>query len=120
MGKYYDMHKRILDRSAVLFAALGHPTRLKIVEQLVAHSLSVNEISQILNIGQSGASQHLAILARAGVLVVHPRGTTRVYAVRGPRIGRIVALIQEFCEVHDLQGDDDIITSPDTELLERS
>jgi len=102
------MQSKIRLRAGVLFSALGNDTRLRIVELLVAQPRSVNEIAAQLKIGQSGASQHLAILLRAGLLVVHPSGTSRVYAVRGPRIGQILGLIEEFCDRHGLEGDDDI------------
>jgi DNA-binding transcriptional ArsR family regulator len=91
-------------RASELFGALSNPTRLRIVELLCDGERSVNEISEALQIGQSGTSQHLAILARAGVLTVEPVGAVRIYRVRGPRIGRILTLIEEFCAVHHLYG----------------
>jgi DNA-binding transcriptional ArsR family regulator len=92
------------ERASSLFAALGHPTRLRIVELLMEGEQSVNEIAKSLNITQSGTSQHLAILTRAGILVAEPRRATRMYRIRGPRISRILDLITEFCEVHHLYG----------------
>lgn len=65
---------------------------------------TVNDITTMLDLSQSGTSQHLAVLTRAGVLVVEPRGAARLYHVRGPRIERILALIDEFCEAHELYG----------------
>jgi len=70
----------------------------------LAGEKSVGDIAASVGIGQSGASQHLALLARAGVVVAEARGTSRIYRVRGPRIGRIVSLIEEFCHVHHLYG----------------
>ena len=91
-------------RAAELFAALSHPVRLRIVEELCVRPHTVNEIATEMRIGQSGASQHLSLLARAGILVVEPHGTSRVYKIRGPRIPKILDLIFEFCQVHQLQG----------------
>lgn len=98
------MNAATCDRAAQLFAALSHPTRLRIVELLLDQGKTVNEIAEQLGIGQSGASQHLATLARSGVLVVEPRGVARIYRVRGPRVGQILTLIEAFCEVHNLYG----------------
>ena len=91
-------------RACELFSALSHPVRLQIVEAICVRSLTVGEVASTMGIGASGASQHLAILARAGVLAVEAKGTTRLYKLRGPRIPTILALIEEFCHIHQLYG----------------
>ena len=75
------------------------------VELLLEQELSVGEIALALDLAQSSASQHLAALLRSGVLDVTPRGTSRLYRVRGPRIAKILELIREFCEVQGLKGE---------------
>jgi ArsR family transcriptional regulator len=92
------------ERASVLFGALAHPIRIQIVKTLAEKEQSVGEIANLLQIGQSNASQHLAILHRTGVLGVTQVGTTRIYRVKGPRIVRILQLIEEFCSIHGLQG----------------
>lgn len=94
-------------RACELFSALSHPVRLLIVEKLGTEERSVGQIASEIGIGHSGASQHLAILARAGVLTSESRGTSRLYRVRGPRIGAILRLIEEFCHAHRLYGSAD-------------
>ncbi len=94
-------------RACELFAALSNPVRLRITELLCETPHTVGEVATEMKIGQSGASQHLAILARAGLVVSEPRGTSRVYRIRGPRIAAILKLIEEFCHVHRLYGDPD-------------
>lgn len=93
-----------LARMSDIFAALSNPSRLQIVRLLCLGELTVGEVATAMKIGPSGASQHLAILARAGVLVSEPRGTSRIYKIRGPRIVAILGLIEEFCHVHGLYG----------------
>jgi DNA-binding transcriptional ArsR family regulator len=83
-----------------LFSALAHPTRLRIVELLTANARTVNEVAQSLGILQPNASQHLAILNRAGVVKVTPDGVARSYSLRGPRIARILRLVNEFRSIH--------------------
>jgi ArsR family transcriptional regulator len=102
------MNNPTRERASQLFAALGNPTRLRIVELLLAGERTVNDVAASLNLQQSSASQHLAVLTRAGVLQVAPRGTARIYSVRGPRIASIVALIEEFCHVHQLYGTEEL------------
>jgi ArsR family transcriptional regulator len=95
-------------RASQLFRALAHPVRLRIVELLCAAEqggISVNDICATLELGQSATSQNLALLTQAGVLVAEQKGTSRLYRVRGPRIGRILVLIEEFCHVHSLYGE---------------
>jgi ArsR family transcriptional regulator len=100
-------------RASEIFGALSHPTRLRIVELLQDGEKTVGDIAATLGLMQSGTSQHLAILARAGVLSVDQRGSLRFYRLRGPRVGRILALIEEFCSVHSLEGyAEDGITPP--------
>lgn len=96
------MNDRIQERASQLFFALSNPSRLRITELLCHAEMSVNEICAALSIGQSATSQNLAILTRAGVLVVEHKGAARIYRVRGPRIAHILTLITEFCQVHEL------------------
>ena len=98
------MNDLICQRASQLFTSLSHPTRLRIAELLCTGEKTVNEIAAELHFSQSGTSQHLAILTRAGVLVVEQRGVSRFYRVRGPRIQRILDLIVEFCHTHELYG----------------
>lgn len=100
MGKCLDKPTR--ERASLLFAALGHPTRLRIVELLCEEEKSVGDIAATLNLLQSSTSQHLTILLRAGILAIEPRGNARFYRVRGPRIGLILNTIAEFCSIHNL------------------
>jgi len=103
------MEKDIRERATLLFSALGHETRLRIIELLLQGGKTVGEIARELGILQSGASQHLAILARTGVLSVEQVGTSRIYRLRGPRIPQVLDLIEEFCQVHQLHGGEDVV-----------
>lgn len=98
------MERLIRQRAGEIFGALSHPTRLRMVELLLNDEKTVNDIAATLGLLQSGTSQHLAVLTRAGVLSVEQRGASRCYRVRGPRVGRILSLIEEFCGVHGLEG----------------
>lgn len=91
-------------RPAAIFAALSHPVRIAIVDILREGELSVGAIASRLELAQPSVSQHLAVLQKAGIIVVRPQGTARFYRVRGPRISTMLDLLVEFCEVHNLQG----------------
>lgn len=89
------MDNQTLGFAVDLFSALAHPTRLRIVELLADGSRTVNDVAQTLNILQPNASQHLAVLSRAGVVKVTPVGAMRNYSLVGPKIPRLRTMIDE-------------------------
>lgn len=111
------MNEQTRERASQLFFALSNPSRLRIAELLCHSEMSVTEICAALSFGQSATSQNLATLTRAGILVVQHKGANRIYRVRGPRIARILALIEEFCQVHDLYGLSEAAEQPETEQI---
>ena len=98
------MNGAIHEQVSQIFTALSHTTRLRIIELLCTEEKTVNEVASALRLSQSSASQHLAVLARAGLLAVEQHGVSRIYRIRGPRIQRILDLVSEFCEAHEIQG----------------
>lgn len=85
---------------AQMFSALGNPSRLHILEHLAQGPASVKEIAEAVGLKQSITSQHLSALYRAGVVVFKAEGNRRIYSLRGPRIARILSLVEEFYEAH--------------------
>lgn len=61
--------------------ALADDTRLRILGVLEASPLSVNELLDILGMGQSRVSRHLKILADAGILESRREGTRIFYSI---------------------------------------
>lgn len=85
---------------AAMFAALASPARIQILEHLAKGSATVNAIAEAAGLKQSMASRHLSNLLAAGVVVCEKNGNSRVYSLRGPRITRILELVEEFFEAH--------------------
>ena len=54
---------------AELWAALGDPTRLAIMERLVDRPLAVVELARQLPISRPAVSQHLKVLKDAGLVI---------------------------------------------------
>jgi DNA-binding transcriptional ArsR family regulator len=98
------MEEDVLLRISALFAALGNPVRVRIVQELSVEPQMVTVLAEKLGIGQPNASQHLAVLERVGLISVKAVGTSRVYGIRGPRVARLLETVSEFCEVHGLKG----------------
>ena len=67
---------------ANVFQILADPTRRRIVEELRGGERSVNELVEVVDIGQPGVSRALAILEDAQFVVVRPEGRRRLYSLR--------------------------------------
>ena len=65
-----------------MFQILADPTRRRLVEALRTGEHSVNELVDIVDIGQPGVSRQLGILEDANFVVVRPEGRRRLYALR--------------------------------------
>jgi DNA-binding transcriptional ArsR family regulator len=82
------MDRALLDRNlaetyAGWFRTVADPTRVQILH-LVASAgrpLSVGEIVERVDVGQSTVSHHLAVLAEARFVLVEAAGTARLYRV---------------------------------------
>ncbi len=62
------------------FKALADSTRIRLLHLLLKHELNVNEITTILNMGQSRVSRHLKILTDAGLLLPRKDGLWVFYS----------------------------------------
>jgi ubiquinone/menaquinone biosynthesis C-methylase UbiE len=63
--------------------ALADPVRLRLVAILAHGELTVQELTEILRMGQSRISRHLKILCDAGVLTAKRQGTWGYYRLAG-------------------------------------
>lgn len=77
-------------------AALGDPTRRRIFERLLTGPLAVHELAEGMPVTRPAVSQHLRVLADAGLVTAHAEGTRRVYAVSPDGIGALRAWMDEF------------------------
>ncbi len=68
-----------------LFQVLADPTRRRLVDALRESERSVNELVELVDIGQSGVSRQLQILEDADFVVVRPEGRRRIYSLRPDR-----------------------------------
>lgn len=61
------------------FKALADPCRMRLTAVLLAGEFTVQELTRIMDMGQSRVSRHLKILTEAGVLSVKHQGTWSYY-----------------------------------------
>lgn len=67
------------DELAALCKAGGDPLRLNVLRALSNDSFGVLELAQIFDIGQSGMSHHLKVLAQAGLVATRREGNAIFY-----------------------------------------
>lgn len=59
--------------------ALGEPSRMRIVRQLLDGPHSVNELCEALKLTAYNTSRHLTVLKTAGLVQVEKQGQQRIY-----------------------------------------
>ena len=85
------MPKRRIDRSltgaALLFAALGDPTRLTLLRQLSdGGPASISTLAAKQSMTRQGVTKHLHVLAGAGIIDGNRQGREQVWAVNPQRL----------------------------------
>jgi DNA-binding transcriptional ArsR family regulator len=85
--KLPDQH--LIRKANLVFRALNHPLRQKILSMLTEQPKTVTELYETLFLEQSVVSQHLAILRRAGFVKTKKQGKFVWYMIQESRIKQI-------------------------------
>ena len=80
------------DLTAKYFRALGDATRLRILERILEHPMTVSDLTRELGCPQSNVSNHLACLRWCGFLEAESRGKWTYYSVRDPKVRALIDL----------------------------
>jgi DNA-binding transcriptional ArsR family regulator len=86
------MKKSPMETQAEILAALAHPNRIRIVEELRGGVKCNCELAPVLKLEQSNLSRHLKILVQAGVLISWKDGLRVNFRVASEEIFRILDL----------------------------
>ena len=110
ISEYSNIRGRLLPDSirrlkAGIFQALGHPTRIAILELLDRGEVSAGALIEELgiespNIAQANVSQHLAVLRAQQIVVTRKAGNQVFYSVRDPVILKVLALLRRYLQKH--------------------
>src|SRR5262245_6043470 len=73
------MNPHLAEVHARRFAALGDPTRLQVFALIARSPLSVTEVAAQLPVSRPAVSQHLKVLADAGLVQLESIGTRNHY-----------------------------------------
>jgi ArsR family transcriptional regulator len=86
---------RLMEMKAEVFAAVGQPVRLAIVELLAAGPMCVCDIAAKVHAERSNVSRHLAVLVQAGVLSCTKQGLKMIYTLERPCILDAVKCVEK-------------------------
>jgi len=88
---YADLRKAVL-----VLRAVNHKLRQRVIDLLEDNdTMTVTDIYIKLRLEQSVASQHLAILRRAGVVLTERQGKFIYYSLDKNRLNQISTLVEE-------------------------
>jgi DNA-binding transcriptional ArsR family regulator len=85
-----------LRKAVLVLRAVNHKLRQRVIDLLEENgSMTVTDIYIKLRLEQSVASQHLAILRRAGVVLTDRQGKFIFYSLDKERLAQIMRLVEE-------------------------
>ena len=85
-----------LRKAVLVLRAINHKLRQRVIDLLEENDkMTVTDIYIKLRLEQSVASQHLAILRRAGVVATERQGKFIFYGLDKDRLGQISKLVED-------------------------
>ncbi len=95
-GKDIQLDYSNLRRAVLVLRAVNHKLRQRVIDLLEENdTMTVTDIYIKLRLEQSVASQHLAILRRAGVVATERQGKFIYYSLDRNRLDQISKLVEE-------------------------
>ncbi|MBW1985596.1 MAG: metalloregulator ArsR/SmtB family transcription factor [Deltaproteobacteria bacterium] len=91
------------------FKALSDKTRLRVFNILTDHELNVNEIVEIMEMGQSRISRHLKILTESGLLTLRQDGLWSFYTAKNDETTKQFAVSIKHSSKSDNELSEDLI-----------
>ena len=87
--------QELVSAKAEIFKALGHPTRLMMVEALAKRPHCVCELVEMVPGTQATTSRHLDVLLKAGVVRRHKEGVKMIYELALPCLLKTMPCVTE-------------------------
>lgn len=84
----------LLEARAKVLKALGHPSRLMIVDALAREERCVRDLVDMVGADFSTVSKHLAVLRQAGIVDDQKRGQKVFYRLRVPCVLQFMSCIE--------------------------
>lgn len=101
---------------ADIFQALGHPTRIAIVDALRGGELTAGRLIELLSLEQANASQHLSVLRAKRIVVNRKAGNQVYYSLRDPLILEVLDLMRRYYHTHRAETMAMLVDAEDPEV----
>ncbi|MDD5350442.1 MAG: metalloregulator ArsR/SmtB family transcription factor [Chthoniobacteraceae bacterium] len=88
---------------ADVFKALGHSSRLLIVDALTRGERCVAELTELIGCDTSTVSNHLAVLRNVGLVADERRGQQVFYRIAAPCVTKVFACLEEVRSAREKQ-----------------
>lgn len=98
-----ENRKRYISEQARIFKALGHPSRLLMVDAMRNGEKCVCELRELVGDDMSTVSKHLSILREAGIVTSEKRGTNIYYSLKLPCLGNFLCCTEKVIESNILE-----------------
>jgi DNA-binding transcriptional ArsR family regulator len=98
--------RKILEHQALIFKALGQPTRLEILNLLKDGERCVCEIFPEINQEQPNISKHLSILKQAGILDSRKEGLRIIYWIKNQEILNLLRTVSTLLKIQAQEHND--------------
>jgi DNA-binding transcriptional ArsR family regulator len=83
------------DEVSQVLKSLSHPTRLKVLCQVIDQERSVNELTEFCGISQSAMSQFLNRMKAEGIVSSRRDGNHVYYGISDPKLAKLLRAIKE-------------------------
>jgi DNA-binding transcriptional ArsR family regulator len=80
------------ERMAAILKAMGHPTRLAILDRIARGEWCVSRLEEVLHQSQANISQHLAVMRDRGLVIAERKGNKTCYRLADERITELLAM----------------------------
>lgn len=88
------VNDRFIREGAKVFKALGHPSRLAMVQALARGEMCVCDLARLVDAGAPTVSRHLAVLREAGVVEDEKRGMQVFYRLHMECVAGFLACVR--------------------------
>ena len=96
---------QILEEFALVAKAMGHPSRLDLLELLAQAERSVDDLARLAGLTTANTSQHLQHLRRVGLVTSAKRGLHVFYRLAGDDVIELLRALRRSTERHIAEVD---------------